>query len=533
MNGYKLLQPMLLEDSYNWIGESNQEFSEYGKSVGKAGDVNGDGYDDVLVGSHYYSNPEYHEGKVFLYYGSETGITPGASWTFESDNENATLGISVSGAGDVNNDGFDDVIAGAHTFTGDQNNEGKVFVFYGSEDGLSITPDWTAEGNQVGCDFGGTVSCAGDVNNDGYDDIIIGAIFYDGAEEDQGRVYVYYGSEDGLGSAPWIAEIDQEGITFGSHVSHAGNVNGDEYDDIIIGSRKYNDGENAEGAAFVYYGSALGMEEDYAWHYESDLANTKLGQSVSTAGDVNNDGYNDIIISGHNYSQPETDEGIAYMFLGSEDGLSLTPSWSYESNLINALFGNQCADAGDVNNDGFDDVIIGSREYTNGETSEGRAYVFYGSATGLSDSDIWIAESNQESAFFGYSVSGAGDVNGDSNDDVIVGAKYWDEGEEDEGAAFVYLGESEVSPCNAPESVAILSVTSTSVTISWDAIAEASEYKIVLKKSGGGSVTYFSNSASLTVPGLTPNSDYKIILMSKCNSQFSRRIFGGNFTTLP
>ena len=98
------------------------------------------------------------------------------------------------------------------------------------------------------------------------------------------------------------------------------------------------------------------------------------------------------------------------------------------------------ADAGDVNDDGFSDVIFGSREYSNGETSEGRAFVFYGSSTGLHPEDYWYAESDQEQAFFGYSVASAGDVNGDGADDVIIGAKYYDETLEDEGAAFLYYG---------------------------------------------------------------------------------------------
>ncbi|MFN0276022.1 MAG: FG-GAP-like repeat-containing protein [Chitinophagales bacterium] len=520
-----------LEDFFTWQGESNQALAEYGKSVGGAGDVNGDGFADVLVGCHYYSNPEFHEGKVFLYYGSPEGINPLEGWSFESNTENATLGISVSGAGDLNNDGFDDVIVGAHTFTGDQNSEGKVYVFYGSEDGLGDVPDWEMEGNQEGCDFGGIVSEAGDVNGDSYDDIIIGAIFYDGAEVDQGRAYVFYGSEGGLTSTPWTAEIAEPGITFGSHVSGAGDVNNDGFSEVIIGCRKYTNGENSEGGAFVFYGSPSGLEPDYTWHFESNLTGTKLGQSVSTAGDVNNDGFSDVIISGHNYSQPETDEGYALNFNGSASGLSFAPDFQLESNLTNALFGNQCANAGDVNGDGYDDVIIGSREYSNGETSEGRVYVFLGSSSGLLETDLWLAESNQESAFFGYSVSSAGDVNGDGADDVIIGAKYWDGGEEDEGGAFVFLG-IPPSPCPSVSGVSIGSITSSSVTVSWADDADASSYNVIVK-SKGELKNYFVTSNSVTIPGLTSSTNYKIIIRSQCGSQFSLRSFGGTFTTLP
>jgi hypothetical protein len=525
-----LAQPAL-EDIYTWQGESNQALAEYGKSVGGAGDVNGDGFDDVLVGCHYYSNPEFHEGKVFLYYGSISGINPVPAWTFESNNDNATLGISVSGAGDVNGDGFDDVIVGAHTFTGDINNEGKVYVFYGSATGLADIADWEMEGNQAGSDFGGTVSEAGDVNGDGFDDVIVGAVFYDGTEIDQGKAYVYYGSSSGLTDISWTAEIAATGITFGSHVSGAGDVNNDGFDDVIIGCRKYTNGESSEGGAFVYFGSIAGLETDFAWHYESNLLGTKLGQSVSAAGDVNNDGFADVIISGHNYSQPETDEGYALNFNGADFGLHTTADFQHESNLTNALFGNQCANAGDVNGDGFDDVIIGSREYTNGETSEGRAYVYLGSYSGLHESVYWTAESNQESAFFGYSVASAGDVNADGADDVIIGAKYWDADEEDEGGAFVYLG-IPPSPCNPVNIVNISSVTASSVTLAWDIIDGASAYNIILK-SKGEIRKYFILSNSVTITELSASTSYKIIITCQCSSQFSVRSFAGTFTTLP
>lgn len=515
-----------------WQAESNQETAEFGKSVGSAGDVNGDGFDDILVGCHYFSNPEYREGKVFLYYGSSSGPDTSASWAYESNSANATLGISVSGAGDVNGDGFDDVIIGAHTFTGDMNSEGKVFVFYGSAEGLNDSPDWEAEGNQIASDFGGTVSEAGDVNGDGYDDVIIGAVFYDGDEVDQGRVYVYYGSAYGLGDTPWIAEVVGEGITFGSHVSGAGDVNGDGYDDVIAGCRKYSDGESSEGAAFVYLGSATGLSDSYDWHYESNLTGTKLGQSVSTAGDVNSDGYADVIISGHNYSQPEVDEGYALIFLGSSLGLASTPHFQHEANQTNALFGNQCADAGDVNADGFDDVIIGSREYTNGETSEGRVYVYFGSATGMSESSFWTAESNQANAFLGYAVASAGDVNGDGADDVLCGAKYWDGGQEDEGGAFLYTGIPSSAPCNPINSAIIGTVTSNSVTLSWDETPSATEYRITLLTNGDKRVFTVSGN-SILISGLAPSAKYKVMISCRCGSQFSQRFFAGTFTTMP
>ncbi len=122
------------------------------------------------------------------------------------------------------------------------------------------------------------------------------------------------------------------------------------------------------------------------------------------------------------------------------DPLSTTPNWTAESNQANAEFGYSVASAGDVNGDGFSDVIVGAPLFDNGETDEGRAFVYHGSASGLSTTPNWTAESNQALAWFGSSVASAGDVNGDGFSDVIVGAYLFDNGETNEGRAFVYYG---------------------------------------------------------------------------------------------
>ena len=119
------------------------------------------------------------------------------------------------------------------------------------------------------------------------------------------------------------------------------------------------------------------------WHVGWQEAGDYYGYSVATAGDVNGDGYSDVIVGARNYSNPQTYEGAAFLYLGSAGGLSTTPAWSYESNQIGAGFGVCVAPAGDVNNDGYDDVIIGADTYDIGQSEEGCAFVFLGSSTGL------------------------------------------------------------------------------------------------------------------------------------------------------
>ncbi len=430
-----------LSNTAYWIGQSNQANAHYGNSLSCAGDVNGDGYSDVIVGAPDYDNGQTDEGMAFVYYGSPYGLPTSPNWTGESNQASAYYGISVSTAGDVNGDGYSDVIIGAHYYDGGQTNEGRVYVYHGSASGLATSPNWTGQSNQADAHYGTSVACAGDVNGDGYSDVIIGIPEFDNNETDEGRAYVYHGSASGLSTLPtWSAEPNVSNASFGRSVATAGDINGDGYADVIVGAPLYTNGQGDEGAAFVYHGSASGLSTAPMWTNEANQNNAYFGFSVSTAGDVNGDGYADVIVGAPFYTNGQDYEGAAFVYHGSASGLSTTPMWTNESNQNNAYFGFSVSTAGDVNGDGYADVIVGAHYYDNGETDEGRAFVYHGSAAGLSTTPNWTDESNQPSAYYGVSVSTAGDVNGDGYSDVIVGAYFYDNGESNEGRAFVYHG---------------------------------------------------------------------------------------------
>ena len=433
--------PSGLASASGWTAESDQAAGQFGRSVATAGDVNGDGYADVIVGAEYYDNGQADEGRAFVYLGSATGLATSPAWTAESDQAGAYFGRSVSTAGDVNGDGYSDVIVGAWAFDNGETNEGRAYAYLGSVSGLASSPAWTAESNQANAFFGRSVATAGDVNGDGYSDVIVGAEYYDNDQTNEGRAYVYLGSVSGLSASPvWTAEGDQANAAFGASVSTAGDVNGDGYSDVIVGAPTYDNGETDEGRAYVYLGSASGLAASPAWTAEGNQATALFGRSVATAGDVNGDGYSDVIVGAYLYDNGETDEGRAYLYLGSASGLAASPAWTAESDQAGAGFGYSVATAGDINGDGYSDVIVGAYLYDNGQTDEGRAYLYLGSASGLSPSPAWTAESDQAAADFGISVAMAGDVNGDGYSDVIVGAHLFDNVETDEGRAYVYYG---------------------------------------------------------------------------------------------
>ncbi len=436
-----------LSQSPGWTAEPNLSHVNFGEAVSTAGDVNNDGYSDVIVGTPWFDGGSTDEGRAYVYHGSSSGLSATPDWTDEPDQVRAYFGVSVSTAGDVNGDGYSDVIVGAEGYDGGggEVDEGCAFVYLGSSSGLSESPDWSAQSNQDSANFGKSVSTAGDVNGDGYSDVIVGAYRYDGGETDEGRAYVYHGSSSGLSVSPnWSYESGQPNARFGYSVSRAGDVNGDGYSDVIVGAPYYDHGQTDEGLAYVFHGSSSGLSVSPNWRTDPDESNANFGHSVSGAGDVNGDGYSDVIVGA---PFADNDDGLAFVYHGSSGGLPTTADWTEDSPGSDEWFGYSVSSAGDVNGDGYSDVIVGAPYDDHYRTDNGAAYGFYGSADGLYRRwNAWIGYLDQDSTKFGYSVSSAGDVNGDGYSDVIVGAPEYSNGETEEGGAFVYYGRKESDP---------------------------------------------------------------------------------------
>jgi uncharacterized protein YegL len=437
----------------DWRAEGNQTNAHLGASAAPAGDVNGDGYSDLLAAADLRDNGQTDEGLVYVYRGSPTGLNTAPTWTAESNQSGARFGASVSTLGDANGDGFADIAIGAPQYDNGQTNEGAVFVWNGSAAGLgpSGTPanaDWTAESDQASAEFGAAVSAAGDVNGDGFADLVIGDSLYDNGQTDEGAAFVFYGSAAGFGAngspanADWVVESNQADARFGAWVSAAGDVNGDGLADVVVGAPLFEGGQTDEGRAFIYDGSTAGLKTAPSWTAESDQAGAQFGVSAASAGDVNGDGFADVIVGANKFDNGQTDEGRAFVYYGSPGSLSQAPGWYGEGNQANTYYGSSVATAGDVNGDGFADVIVGAYLYDGGQLDEGAVYVYHGSPTGLNAVPDWRAEGDQAVALFGDAVNSAGDVNGDGYGDVIVVARFYDNGETNEGAAFVWLGSS-------------------------------------------------------------------------------------------
>ncbi len=437
----------------NWISGGEQPGAGFGAALSTAGDVNGDGYADLLVGAPDYTLQGTailtNTGQARLYYGGPSGLTAAEGWSVTGDQMGARWGAAVSTAGDVNGDGYADLLIGAPGYGNGsaQPDEGAVYVYYGGAAGPGPIPTWGAHPtDQENAHFGAAVATAGDVNGDGYTDLLIGAPDYDHGQTDEGGAFVYHGHPDGLSTTPaWSAAGRRAGVMLGWSVAPAGDVNGDGFGDIIVGAPRYEHDQVEEGAALLYWGRPGGPSASSVWIGEGDQDWARVGTVVASAGDVNGDGFDDLVAGVPYYDGEAMDEGAAFIYHGGIGGPTVTPTLIlHPTDQEDARFGTAVAPAGDVNGDGFGDLVVTALGYDGEATNEGAAYLFYGGPGGLVTATAWsVHPTDQPYANFGRSASTAGDVNGDGFSDVVIGASWVARSQTEEkldGTAYVYHG---------------------------------------------------------------------------------------------
>jgi hypothetical protein len=421
------------------ISPDPETFGYFGMFVSGAGDVDGDGYGDVIVGAMRQASDEGMDdgGRAYVFRGLSGELL--LSLSSPNAEEFGIFGYPVSDAGDVNNDGYDDVIVGALYEDTDSTDAGRAYVFAGPEGELLHT--LVSPSPQSAGYFAGSVSAAGDVNNDGYDDVIVGAASADiwTGPVGEGKAYIFDGSNGNL--LHTLLSPNPRPGCFGNAVSGIGDVDGDGHDDVIVGAWHEDADHPDAGRAHVFSGAT--GEALYTLISQNQEPSGLFGSNVSGVGDVNGDGYPDVAVGAISEDpgiSPE-DAGRAYVFSGPTG--ELIHSFASEYPEAQGWF---CwiAGAGDVDQDGNADVIVGAPQEDPGEspTDAGRAYVFSG-ATG--ELYCMLISPNEEpgaayGGWFGIGASGVGDWDGDGYDDVVVGAGCEDlsDGMADAGRAYVF-----------------------------------------------------------------------------------------------
>ncbi len=401
-----------------------------------AEDLNGDGYAELVVGADANGTG----GEIYVYDGGASrNIAVTRTLTNPGPPLAAHFGSVVAMVGDLNADGFADFVSGDGFSGGGA--EGAAWVYYGSATGIAAVPDVSLASPVGGfAYFGTSVAGAGDVDGDGFADLIIGASIQATPEDDEGNAFVFYGSATGVATVPELTidnPNDDDDGWFGASAAGVGDVNGDGLADVVVGAHRQ--GAANEGAAYLFLGrtSRLVATPDQAFPSPVAISGGQFGLTATGAGDLDADGYADFAIGAP--GRDETSPGKVFVYFGGASGVAVPTTLDSPSAI--ERFGGSI-DGGDLDGDGDGDLVVGAVARL--IDPAGKAFVYYGGASRIASTPDLTIDSptpfDSVSSQFGRAVGAVGDIDGDGYVDLAIGAPSETSPELGEGAAFVYFG---------------------------------------------------------------------------------------------
>ena len=403
-----------------------------------AADVNDDGIDDLLIGEPYFDGAAGSDtGRVQLFLGSAAGVDPAPVWTYEGTSSFERVGKVLAGLGDTDGIGGEDVALGVpEADPGGTSSAGSVLVFYAlpTPPWLAPAPDFIASGTTISEGCGGSIADDADFDGDGLGDLAFGCPegHVTGNASDPGRVVVLFGETGGFTSStpdeliPGATAEDE----LGSAVANAGDVNGDGYDDLLVGAEDFESPVfTDDGWVGLYLGSAAGLASAPSQEWLSGQDDSRLGTQLAGGGDVNGDGYADFAMAADSWDGDFTNEGRITVHLGSPQGASPSPAMTWLGGQASAQAGGKEGVAssggrgvvfGDFDGDGLADVGVAAWRYDGVGTDSGRVEVFAGDADGLAPYPAWTGGGVTALSRSGYAMV-AGDIDGDGDADLSLG----------------------------------------------------------------------------------------------------------------
>jgi len=440
--------------------------AQLGAAVAGVGDINGDGFDDALLGAP-------GNRRVFVIYGRGDGTFPhpfplaslngNNGFQFLGDNSSHFFGGSVAAAGDVNGDGLGDLLVGTASGNSNGSNSGSGYLLLGRSSGFAASEalpltggnGFAIHGEASGDRFGLSVNGVGDHNGDGFADLLIGAPEADANGNRSGTSYLLFGHADGFPATLALSSLTGDGSGFrligtapddfsGWSVSGANDVNGDGFADFIIGGKA--------NRSYVVFGKAdsfsvavdlSALDGSNGFRVDGAVLGDFAGFAVGAGGDLNADGFADLLIGAPAVNNAGIHRGSGYVVFGHAGtfptSLALTSlngsnGFRLDGGQDNEQVGFSLHAGGDINDDGVDDLLIGAPTADTAFSDVGRVYVVFGRADGNFPQSLPLADLNGNDGFringidannsAGFAVADVGDINADGVSDLVIGTPF-------------------------------------------------------------------------------------------------------------